>query len=372
MRLLDRYLLRELFVPLAYCFSGFLVFWTAFDLFSRLDDFRFYQLTAPDVAAYYVISLPGLLYTVMPIALLLALLHSLTHHSRHNEIVAIRAAGVSLWRITVPYLAVGALGSVALFLLNDVWFHDSNEQADRLLHRRQLEAAADPAKEWQVNLNVRNDRDDRIWTIGGYHPQAGVMTNIFIEWKLPGGARKEIHADRACWTNGNWLFLDVSHLTFLSPNDVPPSYATNSMVIPELTETPQVFNREIKFGRLDRRKVGKKPVLSLPEIRRYVALHPELTGDDRAVILTQWHGRLAQPWTCLVVVLIAIPFAVVSGRRNVYVGVASSVFICFAFFVLSQFGFALGTSGRMPPWLAAWLPNLLFGAGGLALMFKAR
>ena len=87
---------------------------------------------------------------------------------------------------------------------------------------------------------------------------------------------------------------------------------------------------------------------------------------------TQFHGRLAQPWISLVVVLIAIPFGSLSGRRNVFIGVASSIFICFAYFVVAQLGLSLGTGGKLPPWLAAWLPNLIFGAGGIYFTLRAR
>jgi lipopolysaccharide export system permease protein len=89
-------------------------------------------------------------------------------------------------------------------------------------------------------------------------------------------------------------------------------------------------------------------------------------------LLTKLYGRLAAPWTCFVVVLIAIPFGVASGQRNLFVGVAGSVFICFTFFVLQQVGLALGTGGFLPAWLAAWLPNMAFGATGLLLTARVR
>ena len=86
---------------------------------------------------------------------------------------------------------------------------------------------------------------------------------------------------------------------------------------------------------------------------------------------TKLQERLAAPWTCIVVVLIAIPFGTVSSRRSVFAGVTSSVFICFAFFLLLRFGLALGTGGYIPPWLAAWLPNGLFASAGVWLSYRA-
>lgn len=87
---------------------------------------------------------------------------------------------------------------------------------------------------------------------------------------------------------------------------------------------------------------------------------------------TKLNSRFAEPWKCLVVVLIALPFGAVSGRRNIFVGVASSILICFAYFVLLQISLAVGSAGRLPPWLAAWLPNILFGLAGIALVARAR
>src|SRR5688500_7023030 len=104
MRRLDRYLLRELAFPLAYCLGGFLIFWISFDLFSDLDKYQKQQLTAGEIAALYVYKLPELLAFVLPIALLLGMLYGLSTHARHNEIVAMRNAGLSIWRITLPYV----------------------------------------------------------------------------------------------------------------------------------------------------------------------------------------------------------------------------------------------------------------------------
>ena len=115
MRLLDRYLLRELLLPLGFCLSGFLVLWAASDLLTRLSDWQEAKMTAFDIAQYYVFAAPDILIILLPVALLLALLYALTHHAKHNEITAMRAAGISLWRLSAPYLTVGLLLSVLTF-----------------------------------------------------------------------------------------------------------------------------------------------------------------------------------------------------------------------------------------------------------------
>jgi lipopolysaccharide export system permease protein len=112
--------------------------------------------------------------------------------------------------------------------------------------------------------------------------------------------------------------------------------------------------------------------ISLAQLLSAIRLDPQMDTKDRRWVYTQLHGRLASPWTCLVVVLIAIPFGAMGGRRNVFFGVAGSIFIFFVYYVLLQLGLALGAGGFMPPALAAWLPNLFFGLAGLVLTLNVR
>src|SRR5881394_1120252 len=136
MRLLDRYLLRELLVPLAFCLSGFLLLWITSDLINELGNLQEKKLHTADIAIYYLVKAPEFLVLILPMALLLALLYTLTNHARHHELTAIRAAGVSLWRWCLPYLLVGLLASLALFAVNEFWVPQSADAADLILARR--------------------------------------------------------------------------------------------------------------------------------------------------------------------------------------------------------------------------------------------
>jgi lipopolysaccharide export system permease protein len=119
MRLHDRYLFRELLTPLAYCLGGFLVFWISYFFFTELDTMQERKLGLFDAVEYAAAMLPGFFVMVLPITLLLALLYALTHHARHHELTALRAAGVSLWRLCAPYFVVGLGASGIYFALNE-------------------------------------------------------------------------------------------------------------------------------------------------------------------------------------------------------------------------------------------------------------
>jgi lipopolysaccharide export system permease protein len=375
MRLHDRYLLRELLIPLGYCLCGFLIFWISADLFMTLGDFRKRGLSVRDVAEYYLVIAPDFLVIVLPIALLLSLLYALTNHARHNEITAIRAAGVSVWRLSLPYLAVGLMGSLVLLAINELWAPGSDD-AVKLILERHLPAVARSAggKEFR-NLCFDNSRDGRIWRIGVYNSQTGGMIEPIVSGTARDGSGPwQLKAERAVPINGTWTFYNVREFRETAQTDLPPvpSLQTNVLAMPEFTETPEEINSEIKISASLSLRAARKADVPIMELLHYLRLHPNPSRSDASWLHTKLQGRLAAPWTCLVVVLIAIPFGAAAGRRNVYVGVASSILICFVYFVLQQVGLALGTSGSLPPWLAAWSPNLSFALAGMWLTVRIR
>ena len=370
MRLLDRYLLRELLVPFGYCLSGFLIFWISFDLFSDLSEFQKLKLEASDIFEYYLIKTPETMGVVLPVALLLALLYALTNHARHQELTAIRAAGVSLWRLSRPYLAVGLALSLLLFAINELWVPRSADAAEEILNRREAGPAGKAARLWEP-VRFTNLRENRTWVVEGYNHQTREMINPMVIWTLAAGTRIEIRAARAVYEAGGWVFTAVREDTFPAVRGVLPSVRQlETLPMPDFQETPDQIKSEIKVSKIDSFRKGMRAQLSIEEILDYKRRHP---GDRREKLMdTKLHGRLAAPWTCLVVVLIAIPFGAASGRRNVFVGVAASILICFGYFVVQQLTLALGSSGYLPPPLAAWSPNLFFAASGLLMISRVR
>jgi lipopolysaccharide export system permease protein len=345
------------------------------DLSMELGNFQKRSMTIRDIAEYYCVTMPDFLVILLPVGLLLALLYALTTHARHNEITALRAAGVSMWRLSLPYMVVGLMGSLVLLAIGELWAPDSDEIA-KAIQERHLPTVVRTAgnKEFR-NLCFHNARDGRIWRIGVYNSENGHMIEPIVTWTAQDGSRPwQLNAERAVPINGVWTFYNVREFRETAQTDMPvvPSLQTNVLAIPEFAETPEEINSEIKISASLSRHAARRADVPIVELLNYLRLHPNPTQSDAAWLHTKLQGRLAAPWTCLVVVLIAIPFGAVGGRRNVYVGVASSIVICFVYFVLQQVGLALGTGGSLPPWLAAWLPNLSFGLAGLWLTTRVR
>jgi LPS export ABC transporter permease LptG len=373
MRLLDRYLLRELLLPLGYCLSGFFIFWASADLITNLDSYQEDKLSLFDLIQFYFFRAPEFMVVVIPMALLLALLYALTNHARHQELTAMRSAGWSLWRICLPYLAVGCFLSLCVYLISEHWLEESALHAERIRARSTGDVDAAAARAWELNLVFRNDRDSRVWRIRAFNIHTGEMQEPWVEWIQADGSRCQLLAQSGVRSNGIWRFREIR--LFIAdpvPGTPPRQQVLEQLAMPEFAETIPQIRSQVKINNLSQIKAARQVRLTVDEIRRYQELHPALHRTVRAMLETQLHARLASPWTCLVVVLIAIPFGAPSGRRNVFVGVSCSILVCFLYYICQRLALAAGTGAWLHPFLAGWLPNGLFAAAGIILTSRVR
>lgn len=365
MRLLDRYLLRELLVPLFYCLVGFQIFWLAFDLFGNLQAYQDHNLDWRKIIEITLLRVPNFLNTVLPIALLLALLYTLTNLVRHNELTAMRSAGVSLARICAPLFVVALLLGGATFVTTEYAFPNAHEKSHRIYM-----TGSGAADQWlEEPVDFRNDATGQIWHIKRYNLATGEMVEPSIEW-THGNIRNVLDAKRGAWVNGAWIFYGGElHIYEPATNALPDRVLANKVFTDRLVGgSPEELQLEIKIAQMSQIEAAKSLTLSLADILEYRKLHPGLEGKKAAQVMTQFHGRIAQPFTCLVVVLVSLPFGAASGRRNLFAGVAGSVGICFIYFILQRWCLAFGTGNLMHPILAAWLPNFVFAATGLTFL----
>jgi lipopolysaccharide export system permease protein len=371
MRLIDRYLLREFLFWLAVFFGAFLLIWIAFDL--SFDLHRFQHLHGKEVVEYYFYAIPEFIPIALPVSILLAMLYSVTNHARHNEITAIRAAGVSLVRLCMPYFVAGFFFSVLLFAFNELFAPQAGDRADEIL-QGPVEAKSARAERRLVKLNFINysmGGKGRAWKAPAYNPETFEMTQPEIVWWPTNGLEIHLSATSAVWTNQTWVFSgDV-----VETLGIARVLKTNYLAKPEFSETPAEIQSDINVNKYHDRGLSAKTRradIPLSDIVNYLRFHPQPDRKMRNWLFTKLHGRFAGPFACLVCVIVAIPFSARSGRRNIFVGVAASIFIFFLYFFLQQVGLTFGETGWMPSWLGAWLPNVFFGIGGLFLMSRVR
>lgn len=374
MRLHDRYFFRELFMPLAACLGAFMMIWISFSFGLDAQPMREAKLHFLDSLEYVLVTTPGFFVILLPFLLLFAMLWALTQLSRHNEITALRAAGVSLWRVCLPYFAVGLAATIAFFAINELLVPKCDLWSQQILTRYVKKAATDKTRTVFQNVGFRNSREQRIWKIGQYDTaEMNVVINPNIIWPATNGGQWQLVAERGIYTNDTWVFLNAQPFLKAGPDQrFMPMSITNELAEPDFDETPERISVAIKYGNSQGLFSSRSADLSLTELWPYLRGTLELTPKDRARLETKFQARIAAPWVCLIMVLIAIPFGAQSGRRNLFYGVARCIIVCFAFFVIQQICLAVGMGGTVPPWLAAWLPNFIFATIGIFLTLRVR
>jgi lipopolysaccharide export system permease protein len=368
-RLHDRYLFRELLAPLGFCVAGFLVFWISIFFTTQVETIHEKKLTLGDSLAYCAASLPETLVQLLPMLLLLALLYALTHHARYNELTALRAAGVSLWRLCAPYFATGLLATGVYFVINEFAVPQCQQWEEEILERH-VHPDASPKIGPAGSTSVYNARERRYWTFVEFDSRTTQMGGpITVKWAGADGKVRVLRAESAAYTNGVWTFFNAE--TFLPAQQAHTS-VTNMLAMPEFDETPDRLQILLKFSSHNTLHGSVSADIPLAELWEYLRSNPGLSPEDAHAWETKFHERLASPWTCFVVVLVAIPFGAQTGRRNLFVGVAGSIFIGFVYFILQRVSLAMGMGGELPGWVAAWLPNVIFAIGGILLAMRVR
>jgi lipopolysaccharide export system permease protein len=356
-KLLDRYVLRNFLQAYAYCIAGFISIWLVYDISDNVQTFIDQNFGFRRVVHYYLTQLPQICVILLPVSLLLALLFCLGRMSRANEIVSMLTAGVSIPRVLRPLIVVGLLTVWASTALN----FELAPHAD--LVRKSFLASERARKESRIEGQIfRNRTDNRTWFIQSFRRNESVFHNVQV---LQQDEQDKIItnyiAAKASYDSRtrSWELQNVKIVSYDPKGNITHEETPTALTISNWTETP---------FRLSSANV-RAEYLSVPELREYLRFNSDFPRTLLAPFQTHLQYRLALPWTCLVVVLIAAPLGIGYSRRGILSSVAASIVLVFAMNFLTHLFLALGEGDRVPAWVAAWTPNLIFAVVGAYLLF---
>jgi len=362
MKLLDRHILRSVSTPLAYCLIAFMMLFIIFDLFSHLSDFIEAGTPISQVVQYYVFLLPSVAVYVVPISLLLGVLYGLSQLTRNNELTAMRACGMSLYRLMLPIIGLGLLGTLIVALINETIGPRSAYWTDQFVKAEKH--SDDISFHITSNLPYRDPEHNRVWMLGAFNRLTFEMDRIeVIQQREDGSDAVKYHARSGQWLDGRWWFTEVVTQQLDRrgyPMGAPITEPRREML--EFTEQPRDFIN-----------VTKDPeFLSSRELIYFLGAHQHVSRDTLARFEVDLHYRLAMPWTCLIVTLLGLPIGAHTGRKGAFRGIAMAIGLFFGFYVLINFGMALGKNQTLPPALSVWLPNFLYLALAIVLVRRMR
>jgi LPS export ABC transporter permease LptF/LPS export ABC transporter permease LptG len=357
--ILDDYVLRDFIIYLVMVLATFLMLLLVFTLFELLGDILRNQISPLVVGEYLMSVVPYFLDVITPLSILLAVLITFTLMHRSNEIIAIKATGISIYRIVVPVLVSAALLATGLFFFDQFYLPHANKRQDalrNLIKGKPAQTYLNPERKWIFGQHSSiyyyqffdSDRD-----------QFGSLS-VFQFDPTTFHLATRIYADRAHWEDRlqRWVCTQGWERS-LRGSAIEDYHTFDVATFATINEPPTYFKKE----------VTPSSEMNYEELRRYIR-DLQQSGFDVVRLRVQWHQKFAYPVVTLVMAVLAVPFSLSSGKRGAVTGVAVAVGIAVVYRTVSGLFEAMGNASQLPPLLAAWSPNLIFGMIGGYLILK--
>ena len=358
-QLMDFYLLRNFFFYFLLVLAGFIVLFQAFTFFELLDDIARQRTPFLVVANYFRYLVPFLVYQLTPLAALAGVLVTLGVMTKNNEIVAFKAAGVSLYRLALPLLAAGLALAAAAVVLDETYLPYANQRQDALRNQikgRPAQTFYQPRRQWIFGEGFK------VYNYELFDPDRNLFggLNVFELDPTTFQMRRRIFANRAHWEEQQmtWI-LEAGWVRDFEGRRVTRYMPFRVTALGELSEPPSYFNREVR----------QSYQMNWRELRQYIR-ELQQAGFDVARLSVQWHKKLAFPLMAPVIALLAIPFAFLVGTRGAVGGLALGVAISIVYWATASLFEAMGAVGQLPPLLAGWAPDAIFAFLGLYFFLK--
>ena len=365
-RILDEYVVREFLGTFFMVLLGFVLLMLVFTTFDLLGDILRFRVPLSTVGDYLVNLTPSMLYQISPLAVLIAVLVTFGALNRNSEIIAMKATGISLYRLVVPIVSIAAILSVSLFLFDEFYLPQANRRQEALrniIKGKPPRTVLHPEQTWIFGA-PRSGEPARIFHYQFFDSESNEFANLSVFEFNPNTFEisRRIFATRAKWdpTSSSWLFLNGWQRDIDGANVVEGSYREFQQTsFAEIHEEPGYFKKEnlqsqeMNFGQLDR-YIGDLRQSGFDTMRLRVAL---------------WR-KLAYPVIAIVMAMLAIPFALSMGRRGSLTGIAVAIAVALAYFVVDGLFGAMGNVNYLPAAMAAWSSDLLFGLVGGYLLLR--
>jgi lipopolysaccharide export system permease protein len=351
-------MLQELGGPFVFGLAAFTLLFVAGNLLNiaRLVSEEHASVFA--AAKYFVYTLPSTLVLTFPMSMLLAVLLAMSRISGDSELTAIRAGGVSLYRIAAPYIAVGFLASFVGFLFQEFVVPFASSKANDILHK-EIQSGGTNVLANQTVSTVLGNGDQQVTFAQGFDPTTNQLQGTTVEVFRGASLVSLLFAPHAKFSGDRWEFEDATLFGLQPPCCKVSSYpvleidigADPSQIV-EQTKSPEDMSRA-QISRLLRGGVKST------DRSRYALL--QVTFDS----------KLARPFAALVFAMLAMPLGIRPQRSSSGAGFGISILIVFGYYIVSTVCLAVGRSDPSLSLVMAWLPNVLFCAAAVWLLREA-
>jgi LPS export ABC transporter permease LptG/LPS export ABC transporter permease LptF len=366
-QVVDRYVLKSFLFWFALLLIGFVFMTHVYTFFDLLSDIVKNQIAMTRVFTYLFFLTPQLVFDSAPLSVLVAVLITFGILTKHNEITAMKASGVSLYRLAVPVLAAALLMSGGLFAFGHYYVPDANRKQDAIrkeIKGKPVQTYLHPDKKWVFDPGLNND--PRVFYFNYIDGAKKEMSQPQV-YELDAAnfhVHKHISAEKARWepTLRTWIFENGwSREDPGGPKPTFKSFMGQTATFPEVNERPDYFLQEVLQ---DQQMNYQQLAFYIRDLQR--------SGIDTIALQVSYFRKFALPLFALVMALISVPFAFLAGNRGAMAGVAVSFTIAIAYWTIGKLFEQLGDVNLLPAMLAAWSPDLIFAMAGLYFFTRMR
>jgi LPS export ABC transporter permease LptF/LPS export ABC transporter permease LptG len=386
--ILDDYIMREFAGSFALVLTTFSLVFLIFTFFELIGDIIRNRIAFVTVGDYLLNLIPYILYNVTPLCVLVAVLVTFGGLAKTSEFTAMKACGLSLYRVVAPVLVVTAVIAVSLFAFDESYLPAANRRQEALrseIKGKPAQTFLRPDRQWisgqtlptatsqlaqpaephplQAGTGTRHSGEPaRIFFYKFFDPDRNVFANLTVFEIDPATftLTRRIFAESARWDGrvSQWILENGWSRTF--SGEVSDSYTPFVLsTFPEIREQPQYFKKE------DR----QSQEMSFNELSAYIQ-DLRQSGFDTKRLSVQLDRKLAYPAITLVMAILAVPFALSTGKRGGVAGFAIAILLAVLYLGISGLFEAMGNVNTLPPTLAAWAADLLFTFAGAYFLLR--
>ena len=330
---------------------GFVLIFDAFTLFDLVADISRNHVSVLTVLSYFAYLVPYMVYLLAPLATLVATLVTLAVLAKNNEVIAFNASGISLYRLILPLALAGCAVAGGMFAMGETFLPSANQRQDALRNQikgRPAQTYFQPTQQWIFGEN------SKIYNYELFDPASNFFGGLNVFELDPGTfeVRRRIFAARATWepTAKTWVLTSGWVRDFGADGQVVRFDPFTATSLPELDEPPSYFRREVL----------QSDQMNWSQLGEYIRSLRQ-AGFDTARLSVQLQKKFAFPIIAAIIVCLGAPFAFLTGTRGAVGGLAVAISIGIVYWAVAALLESMGTVGLLPPVLAGWAPDAIFG-----------
>jgi len=359
---LDRYLINQFWVILGIAIMGFLSIFLVVDLIENLDRFMDNKVPAGVVLKYYIYTIPYFISIGLPMAVLISTVFSLGYMVKQNEWTAMKASGISLYRVATPLVACGFLLSGVSFLLDNNLVAYGNEKRFEIDRDYVKRKSRHKLKNTLKDIFLQKNSSSHI-SLSKYQIQKQIGYDLTMVDLNQLTIRERIDAKKLSWNSDllKWSVSDFSIRQFDKRG-----LETNV----KIGKNDSLMN--LGFIPADIQQQARKP----DELDYYKLTERIMQLKENGVDTVKWevtrYIKISFAFTNLIVILCGIPLVVLKEKNSLSFGAGASVFVIFGYYAFIKFGQSLGFKGVIEPLASAWIGNVIFTAVAIILFLKSK